>query len=122
MATGGRILHHLKRFGADQRNQIVLTGYQSPGTRGAALLAGATELKIHGAYHAIRAQVRQLRGLSGHMDGGQLAAWLRQMHPPRHCFITHGEPIASDALRHRLVEQLQWQCTVPDHLEYATLS
>jgi metallo-beta-lactamase family protein len=122
MASGGRILHHLKRFAGDHRNLILLTGFQAPGTRGAALLNGATELKIHGAYHSIAAQVRQLRSVSGHMDAEQLVAWCERAGPPRQCFITHGEPAAADALRHRLEEKLRWQCTVPDHLQQFNFS
>jgi metallo-beta-lactamase family protein len=50
MATGGRVLHHLERMLPDPRNLVVLTGYQSPGTRGRALVEGATRLKMHGQY------------------------------------------------------------------------
>ena len=116
MATGGRILHHLKRFGGDHRNLIILAGHQVPGTRGADLLAGATELKIHGAFHPVRAEVMQLRALSAHMDSTQLLEWLRPLARPRHCFVTHGEPLAADLLRRRIQEELHWNCSVPEHL------
>jgi metallo-beta-lactamase family protein len=116
MATGGRILHHLKRFAGDHRNLIILAGHQVPGTRGADLLAGATELKIHGAFHPVRAEVLQLRSLSAHMDSAQLLEWLRPLARPRHCFITHGEPLAADLLRRRIQEELHWNCSVPEHL------
>ncbi|HVL56626.1 MAG TPA: MBL fold metallo-hydrolase, partial [Burkholderiaceae bacterium] len=59
MATGGRVLHHLKAFGPDSRNAILLTGYQAGGTRGAALAAGAPFLRIHGEDVPIRAEVHQ---------------------------------------------------------------
>src|SRR5690606_22554169 len=38
MATGGRVLHHLKRFAPDERNMILFAGFQAGGTRGAAML------------------------------------------------------------------------------------
>ena len=57
MATGGRVLHHLTRFAPDPRNLIVLPGFQVPGTRGRALLDGATALKIYGRYIPVRAEV-----------------------------------------------------------------
>ncbi|MGC5124326.1 hypothetical protein, partial [Escherichia coli] len=44
MATGGRVLHHLKAMAPDPRNTILLTGFQAAGTRGAQLHAGAREL------------------------------------------------------------------------------
>ena len=49
MATGGRVLHHLKAFAPDARNTILFAGYQAAGTRGAAMVAGAEAVKIHGA-------------------------------------------------------------------------
>jgi metallo-beta-lactamase family protein len=56
MATGGRVLHHLKRFLPEERNTVLLVGYQSPGTRGRSLEDGAQELKIHGQYVPVRAK------------------------------------------------------------------
>ena len=41
MATGGRVLHHLKALAPDPRNTILFSGFQAAGTRGAAMLAGA---------------------------------------------------------------------------------
>ena len=116
MATGGRVLHHLKRFLPDPASTILLVGYQSAGTRGRSLADGAQELKIHGQYVAVKAQVRRLDGLSAHADYAEIIDWLRQsdVHP-RRVFVTHGEPAASDALRRRLQEQLGFDVVVPDH-------
>ena len=66
MLSGGRILHHLRAFGGDRRNTILLTGYQARGTRGAALLRGDDSLKIHGRQIPIRCEVAKLDGLSAH--------------------------------------------------------
>jgi metallo-beta-lactamase family protein len=57
MATGGRVLHHLKAFSGDPRNTILFAGFQAGGTRGAAMLGGATEIKIYGEYVPLRASV-----------------------------------------------------------------
>ena len=122
MATGGRIVHHLKAFGPDPANAIVLTGFQAGGTRGAALQAGADSIKIHGEYVAVRAEVVSLSNLSAHADSDELMAWLGGMRAaPRRVFITHGEPDASDALRRRIEEQLRWTCRVPEYGEVAAL-
>ena len=59
MATGGRVLHHLKRYAPDPRNTIIFAGYQAVGTRGAAMLAGADSIKIHGAYVPLRAEIAE---------------------------------------------------------------
>lgn len=116
MATGGRVLHHLKQYAPDPRNTILFAGFQAGGTRGAAMTAGAESVKIHGAYVPVRAEIANLEMLSAHADADELMRWLRAIKtPPRATFITHGEPIASDALRHRLEEELGWTCVVPDH-------
>jgi metallo-beta-lactamase family protein len=116
MATGGRVLHHLKRFLPDARNTVLLVGYQSAGTRGRSLLDGAEELKIHGQYVPVRASVRRLDGLSAHADYSELIDWLRRSQVrPRRVFVTHGEPSAADALRRRLKDELGLDALVPDH-------
>jgi metallo-beta-lactamase family protein len=116
MATGGRVLHHLKHYAPDVRSTILFAGFQAGGTRGAAMMAGADSVKIHGAYVPVRAQVKILDILSAHADVDEILRWLRGFKaPPRMTFITHGEPAASDTLRHRLEEELSWPCMVPDH-------
>ncbi|MEX0752838.1 MAG: MBL fold metallo-hydrolase [Xanthobacteraceae bacterium] len=116
MATGGRVLHHLKHYAPDARNTILFAGFQAGGTRGAAMVAGAQAVKIHGAYVPVRAQVGNLEMLSAHADADEILRWLRGfMAPPRTAFIVHGEPAASDALRHRIEEELGWPCLAPDH-------
>ena len=116
MATGGRVVHHLKRYAPDPRNTILFAGFQAGGTRGAAMTAGADSVKIHGEYVAVRAEVHNLDMLSAHADADEILRWLGGFKaPPRTTFIIHGEPAASDALRHRIEEDLGWACVVPDH-------
>ncbi|GAB4538151.1 MAG: MBL fold metallo-hydrolase [Roseibium sp.] len=123
MATGGRILHHLKYFAPDRRNGILFTGFQAGGTRGAAITAGADAVKIHGQYVPIRAEVHNLHMLSAHADANEIMAWLGNFdEPPRRTFVTHGEPAASDTLRHRIEEELGWPCTVPDYRDRVALT
>lgn len=118
MATGGRVLHHLKAFAPDPRNTILFAGFQAGGTRGAAMVGGADSVKIHGAYVPVRAQVSYLRNLSAHADADEILAWLSHFNfAPKKTFITHGEPDAADALRKRIEEKLGWRCSVPEYLE-----
>ncbi|MFN3298473.1 MBL fold metallo-hydrolase RNA specificity domain-containing protein [Caldimonas sp.] len=117
MATGGRVLHHLKVMAPHPKNLIVFPGFQVGGSRGAKMIAGATEVKIHGEYVPVKAEVRHLEGFSGHADAGELMDWLRHFRkPPRHTYVVHGEPEAADALRTRIKEDLGWRVSVPDHL------
>jgi len=115
MATGGRVLHHLKASGRDHRNTILFSGYQAAGTRGAALVGGAREVKIHGSWLEIRAEVAQLPMLSAHADCGEIITWLRGFKaPPRQTFVVHGEPSASEAMRVKIGRELRWDCTVAE--------
>jgi metallo-beta-lactamase family protein len=122
MATGGRVLHHLKRYAPDPRSTILFAGFQAGGTRGAAMVSGAESVKIHGQYVPVRAQVGNLEMLSAHADADDIMRWLRGFKAaPRTTFVTHGEPAQSDALRHRIEEELGWRCTVPDQGEKVEL-
>ena len=100
MLSGGRILHHLKAFGGDDRSTILLTGHQAAGTRGASLLRGEPELKIHGRWVPIHAAVDRLDGLSAHADQSDLLDWLEDApRAPEGVFLVHGELEQAEALR-----------------------
>ena len=115
MATGGRVLHHMKSYGPDRRNTILFSGFQAAGTRGAALLGGATEVKIHGEWVPIRAEVANLPMLSAHADADEILKWLGGFRrPPKKTFIVHGEPDASETLRTRIEGELRWPCVVSE--------
>ena len=116
MATGGRVLNHLQALAPQPQHHIVFAGFQVGGSRGALMVAGARDIKIHGEYVPVRAQVSQLEGLSGHADASELMDWLRHIeHPPRQTFVVHGEPAASDALRQSIARELGWPVRVPPH-------
>ena len=121
MATGGRVVHHLKRYAPGPANTILLAGFQAGGTRGAALAGGATRLKIHGEFVPVRAEVVGLDCLSAHADQRELIAWLGGGPRPQRLFLVHGEPAALDALRVAIREQLGWDATVPDYRDTEAL-
>lgn len=122
MATGGRVVHHLKAFAPDPKNAVVFAGFQAGGTRGAKMLGGAETVRIHGEDVAVRAEVSVLSNLSAHADYTEVLRWLDHFRsPPRKTFITHGEPSASDALRGRIKQAKGWDCLVPEHLEEVEL-
>jgi len=123
MATGGRVVHHLKAFAPDPKNTILFAGFQAAGTRGATILSGADSVKIHGQYVPVRAEVKILSNLSAHADYAELLEWLDHFDaPPKQIFITHGEPVAADALRHRIEERKGWRCKVPEYREQVDLN
>lgn len=122
MATGGRVLHHLKRYAPDARNTVLFAGFQAAGTRGAAMVSGASSVKIHGEEIPVRAEVQNLSMLSAHADADEIMRWLGGFERPcKAIFITHGEPAAAQALKSRIEHQLGWTCRVPQHLEAVEL-
>lgn len=122
MATGGRVLHHLKALAPHPQHTVLFSGYQAGGTRGALMVAGAREVKIHGEYVPIRAEVVQLENLSAHADRDELTGWLGRIpSPPQRVFLVHGNPEASDTLRRDIEERLRLPVHIPDHLETVEL-
>jgi metallo-beta-lactamase family protein len=123
MASGGRVVHHLKAFAPNPNNTILFVGFQAAGTRGYAMLDGADSIKIHGEYIPVRADVEYISNLSAHADHSEIIDWLGGFEkPPKKTFITHGEPVAADAMRHHIEEQLNWSVIVPEYLETVALS
>jgi metallo-beta-lactamase family protein len=122
MATGGRVLHHLRALAPDERNTILMPGFQAVGTRGADLVAGASAIKIHGAYVPVRAEVVQLDLLSAHADREDLIAWLGAApQPPRATWLVHGEPASADALRRSVRQALGREPRIPDYRDVVVL-
>mgnify|MGYP003335457204 FL=1 len=123
MASGGRVVHHIEAFAPNPHNTILFVGFQAAGTRGAAMVEGASSVKIHGEYVPINAEVAFISNMSAHGDYLEILDWLRGFESaPKRTFITHGEPIAADAMRHHIEEKLHWQTCVPDYLETVDLS
>jgi metallo-beta-lactamase family protein len=122
MATGGRVLHHLKALAPDHRNMILFVGHQAAGTRGAAIVGGAGTVKIHGEHVPVRAGTAVIENMSAHMDQREMLTWLKRFStPPSRLFITHGEPVPADTLRQRVEEELGWECSVPEYGEEAVI-
>lgn len=118
MATGGRVLHHMKQFAQEDRNTILFTGYQAGGTRGARMINGESEVKIHGQMIPIRAEVIELSNTSAHADYQEILAWLKKFtKPPIKVFIIHGEPEAAQSLRNKIEKELDWKCEIPVYLQ-----
>lgn len=92
MCDAGRIRHHLKHNLWRPECTILFVGYQSVGTLGRSIVEGAEEVKLFGEPIQVRAQIRQLSGLSGHADKNGLLEWLLGFREkPRKVFVVHGE-------------------------------
>jgi metallo-beta-lactamase family protein len=113
MMTGGRILHHVAKFGTSSKNAILFSGYQPGGTRGRLLLEGAKSIRIFKKDVPIHAEMYSLDSLSAHMDSSEILNWLKTSTKiPSITYLTHGEPAAADRLRFLISDQLGWQVKV----------
>jgi metallo-beta-lactamase family protein len=122
MATGGRVVHHLRRFIGDPKCTILFAGFQAGGTRGAKLVAGADRIRIHGQWFPVRAEIATLDMLSAHADQDELLAWLRSCdRAPRRTFIVHAALDAAEALRVRIEDELGWTVEVPEYRDVVEL-
>lgn len=122
MATGGRVLHHLKQHLPNPKNLVLLVGYQAIGTRGRSLQDGVGELKMYGEMVPVRAAVATIRGFSAHGDQDEMLRWLRTASPrPKKIFLVHGEPEALRAMGSVITSQLNLGFHAPQYLEKVTL-
>ena len=114
MATGGRVLHHLRRYLPDERASVVLVGFQAAQTRGRQLADGAKQIKMLGHYLSVRADVVNLPAFSVHADQDELMGWLETADAaPEAVYVIHGEPESSDHLRRAIEHRLGWNAVVP---------
>ena len=118
MASGGRVVHHLAHQLPDRRNCVVLTGFQADGTRGRQLAEGARQVKIHGRYVPVRAEVVVVPHFSVHADAREMLEWLaRAPRPPRTVYVVHGEPGSASMLARSISDELGWTAVVPSYGE-----
>lgn len=116
MMTGGRVLHHARRFLPDERATIVFVGYQAAGTTGRRILDGQREVKIMGQFVPVRCHIERIGGFSAHADWKEVLRWLEGMPAaPRRVFNTHGEPDAAQAMRDHIAERFGWRVDVPQY-------
>ena len=122
MATGGRVLHHLKDALPNPRNTVLLVGFQAAGTRGRQLLDGITTVKIHGQQVTVQAHIDQIGSMSAHADSTEILRWLGGFTaPPRRTFLVHGELQSMTALGASIGQKLGWNVHMPHLDEVVTL-
>jgi metallo-beta-lactamase family protein len=114
MMTGGRVLHHALRLLPDPTTTLLFVGYQAAGTTGRRILNGEQEVKILGQWVPVRCRIERIGSFSAHADWKEILRWLEGMpSAPRHTFLTHGEPVASNAMAAHIKARLGWSASVP---------
>ena len=100
MLTGGRILHHLMARADNERDSLIIGGFQAMGTRGRRLADGESPVKIFGRPVDIRIEVNTLASFSAHPDHEGILDWIAGAPLPRRIFFNHGEPSAISGILH----------------------
>ncbi|MGE0562754.1 MAG: MBL fold metallo-hydrolase RNA specificity domain-containing protein [Flavobacteriales bacterium] len=115
MISGGRVLTYLQQYLRKPETSVLLAGFQAAGTRGRALLEGASELKIYGKYYEVKAEVFNLQVLSAHADQTELLDWMSEIkNAPEKIFIIHGDQQSADTFRVKIKDTYGWNCTIPE--------
>lgn len=114
MCEAGRVLHHLRNTITDQRNMVLITGYQAENTLGRKILDGLPEVPIFGDLYPLRAEVESISELSGHADQNELIEWVRPIaRGLKGVFLVHGEPAGQEALKQRMEAEFGVPVSVP---------
>lgn len=114
MATGGRVVHHLRDMLPNPKHTIILVGYQAIGTRGRSLADGAEEVKMHGEFVPVKAQVSSVQEFSVHADSTELLGWIGAgASRIGQVFVTHGEEGAAEFLSEKIESDLHLKATAP---------
>ena len=122
MATGGRILHHLKRLLPDPKTTVLFVGYQAAGTRGRLLKDGADEIRMLGVTVPVKAELMVSDAYSAHADREEILRWLGGFkRPPAMTYVVHGEADAAEALRDAIQSRLGWNAAVAQDGQRVTL-
>jgi metallo-beta-lactamase family protein len=98
MASGGRILHHLRNRLPRRNDTVCFVGFVGPGTLGRILLGGAQTVRIFGVPVAVAARVTHIDGFSAHADRGELLRWFGGFTSKPRVYMVHAEPVAAQSL------------------------
>jgi metallo-beta-lactamase family protein len=123
MCTGGRIKHHLRKNIGRAESTILFVGYQAAHTLGRQILNRPAHVRIHGRDYAVRAEVAQLLGFSGHADRTALLDWVDHFQDdPERVFLTHGDQEAAESLAAAIRQRRNWKVHIPQYGETVELA
>ncbi len=114
MCEAGRIRHHLKHNLWRQECTILFVGYQAYGTLGRALIEGVDEVRLFGEPIEVRADIKQLAGISGHADKNGLLEWIGGFeNRPDRVFVVHGEDSVCESFAQTLIDECDLDAYAP---------
>lgn len=114
MCEHGRILHHLRNTIDNNRNTIMIVGFQADHTLGKKLVDRVPEVRIFGDVHQLRADVVVINAFSGHADYRELAEWYEPVgRGLAATYLVHGNQDACFAMAEHLKEYTRGELVVP---------
>ncbi len=111
MMNGGRILHHALRYLSDEKNTLLIIGYQAEGTLGRKIMEGHSPVEVMGEHVIVRCRIRSIGALSAHADENKFLKWIGGKYVPKKVFLNHGEPAVSEVLAKKLRDDLGIEAT-----------
>lgn len=117
MCEHGRILHHLRNNIEDNRNTVLIVGYQAEETLGRKLVDGFKEVNIFGEPYKVKASVYVMDAFSGHADRSDLLDYIGRVKGIKKIFLVHGEETQLHAFKGALAENNYNDVYVPSYGE-----
>src|SRR3989338_7718173 len=115
MMNGGRILHHAIRYLSDEKNTLLIIGYQAYGTLGRKLLDGEKTVMVMGEKIHVKCRIKAVGALSAHADQAKLVSWIGSSGSlPKNIYLNHGESDSSAALAKKLKEDFEAKVVAVD--------
>ncbi len=102
MMSGGRIIHHLKKYIPQSATRVLVVGYQAIGTLGREIVDGAKQINIHSENIPVHATITELKSLSSHADQAKLITWLKQIQGVQTVYLVHGENRQRETLAEKI--------------------
>lgn len=110
MCEAGRVLHHLRNSITDEKNCVLISGFQAEHTLGRRIVEKQKVVKIFGEEVALRAEVAIMNGFSAHADREELLDWAFRVaergQALRQIYLVHGEPEGQESLAEALRKSL----------------
>ncbi|MDR2731209.1 MAG: MBL fold metallo-hydrolase [Treponema sp.] len=106
MCEAGRIQHHLIHNIQDPNTTIMIVGYMAENTLGRRIRNRESDVRIHGEWFKLKAQVEEINAFSAHADYFEALEWLKALDTSRlkGILLVHGEKKAQTFFKKYLEE------------------
>ena len=122
MMTGGASVEYFKHFADSNRNTLIQTCYQGPGSLGRRLQNGEKEINMgtntRPEMVKVNMDVHSIQGLSGHSTREQTLEFIRKLQPkPKKIILVHGESSKCLDLASTIHKTMRIETSAPKNLE-----